>query len=116
METIRSFCHYVVAGGGAYWIVGVWFLVMAAQILALRLHEKQRIADKTLGLALLGVRCFSASVFSFGALILAGYGYLCDQQPYLIGAGIVGILSVLLWYSALSFGTAIPNKDCGPGG
>jgi hypothetical protein len=89
---------------------------MAGQIVALRLHEKDRITDLTLGRVLLAIRCFAASVFSFGAVILAAYAHLFGQQPYLIGAGIVGILSVLLWYSALSLGTAIPNKDCGPGG
>lgn len=116
METIRSFCEWVVTGYGATALVAVWFIVMGGQIIAMRQREKGRITDMTLGRILLGVRCFAASVFSFGALILLGYGYLCDRQPYLIGAGIVGILSVLLWWSALRLGTAVPDRDCGPDG
>ncbi len=116
MEIIRSFCRWVVAEGGAGWIVAVWFVVMAGQIAALRLHEKGRIADLTLGRILLAVRCLAASVFSVGAATLFLYGYLFDRQPYFIGAGVVGILSVLLWYSALRLGVAVPGKGCGPGG
>lgn len=116
MEYIRSFCHWVVAEGGAAWLVAVWFVVMAGQVTALSLHEKGRITDLALGRTLLAMRCFAASVFSFGSLILFAHAYFDGHTGYSLAGLVVGFLSVILWDGALRLGTAIPDRDCGPGG
>jgi hypothetical protein len=116
LELIRTFCDWFINSNGIIAFVVVWFILAVGQAYTLSRHEKGRMNDKVLGRTLLGFRIFGSAVWSFAAIAAAAYAYLFEAPDHYILAGFVGIISVLLWWKALSLGTAIPDRDCGPGG
>jgi len=116
MEFVRTLCEWGAVKPGLFICVVVWVTVLIVQSAALHIRHKGWIGDKTLGWSLLACRCYGALTFSFIALAFAGHGYFADVHHYYIGAGLIGILSLMLWWKALKLGTAVPHPEHPNGG
>jgi len=116
MEFVRTLCEWGAVKPGLFICAGVWVVVLIVQSAALHVRHKGWIGDKALGRALLACRCFSSLTFSFFALAFAGYGYFLGEHHYYIGAGIIGFISVILWWNALKLGIAVPHPKQSRGG